>query len=708
MDILTYGLLNKKVEEAKNVSGEKITEAVNTYLDENPPTTGATAEQAAQINKNVADIDGLKGNLDDETTRATNRENEIESLFTMPTQEAVNNWLNDHPEATTTVQDHSLTFDKMAIGTLGYFTPEMFGAVGDGVADDGQSIKQAILNAGENGIIYLGDDKIYNIGSNEFTLLNGQKVIGGGTLYQPIEHICKTIITTSGNNIINGITIKGCYSTDTDSSKNTAILLKGDNIIVKNCVIDGKGNGFWGDNTYGNNTIIENNKILFTIRGIYICRNIENIENRITGLIIKNNYIAYKSGYSGVDIDNTRGCIIAGCKGALVEGNTILGAPMSFGIQNLPTTDVAFVNNMCDVYVSMVGDTLLCSNNIIDIRLRPSEHCEYSWDDGSFPGIEIAGNNIVVSNNEIYGVKMALSTYSTIGHYRENSIIGNSIKNCERGLYLRGCSEISINGNIITDCKASITICNADEINNISYDVNICNNIIKDISTMNTSGAIVLFGVKDVIISNNTIQSVGYCLNFGLGGFFVINVDINNNSFKSLSGTVFNFTGYYENEIFFENNSIYYKAYDSISRKAHIGFRDYVYPIYVYPDKGTWKKGELLQIDSDTYQLMRITKRGTFGNVSNTLGNTCKISTVADSNIAIVDAFTATILTEGQIVNIQNGDQDIAIAKIEYEYNDRNIIIGGTVTLEKNATITVNNANVSYSNPTFKILYIKD
>ena len=34
MDILTYGSLNKKVEEAKNVSGEKITESVNNYLDE--------------------------------------------------------------------------------------------------------------------------------------------------------------------------------------------------------------------------------------------------------------------------------------------------------------------------------------------------------------------------------------------------------------------------------------------------------------------------------------------------------------------------------------------------------------------------------------------------------------------------------------------------------------------------------------------------
>ena len=47
MDVLTYGLLNKKVEEAKNVSGEKITEAVNMYLDENPvqPVDIATVQE---------------------------------------------------------------------------------------------------------------------------------------------------------------------------------------------------------------------------------------------------------------------------------------------------------------------------------------------------------------------------------------------------------------------------------------------------------------------------------------------------------------------------------------------------------------------------------------------------------------------------------------------------------------------------------------
>ena len=63
LDVLTYGLLNKKVEEAKNVSGEKITAAVNTYLNENPVAPGATSEQAAQIQDNTNKITELKSDL---------------------------------------------------------------------------------------------------------------------------------------------------------------------------------------------------------------------------------------------------------------------------------------------------------------------------------------------------------------------------------------------------------------------------------------------------------------------------------------------------------------------------------------------------------------------------------------------------------------------------------------------------------------------
>ena len=63
MDLVTYAVLNKKIDAIGNIPDEKITEAVNTYLDENPPVTGATAEQVAQIDKNVADIGELKGDF---------------------------------------------------------------------------------------------------------------------------------------------------------------------------------------------------------------------------------------------------------------------------------------------------------------------------------------------------------------------------------------------------------------------------------------------------------------------------------------------------------------------------------------------------------------------------------------------------------------------------------------------------------------------
>lgn len=66
MDSIIFGMLkklNKKVDAIGNIPDEKIIEAVNTYLDENPVAPGATSEQAKQIQDNTNKIGELKDDL---------------------------------------------------------------------------------------------------------------------------------------------------------------------------------------------------------------------------------------------------------------------------------------------------------------------------------------------------------------------------------------------------------------------------------------------------------------------------------------------------------------------------------------------------------------------------------------------------------------------------------------------------------------------
>lgn len=81
------------------------------------------------------------------------------------TAQAVSDWLDAHPEATTTVEDGSLVLNKFKLGELPFVTPEMYGAKGDGIVDDTEAWQSAV----DSGFNVRATKKSYKCGKIEVT-----------------------------------------------------------------------------------------------------------------------------------------------------------------------------------------------------------------------------------------------------------------------------------------------------------------------------------------------------------------------------------------------------------------------------------------------------------------------------------------------------------------------------------------------------------
>lgn len=148
------------------ISPEEIKAAVNEYLEKNPVLPGATTEQAQQIEQNKTDVASLKeetsslkediGNVKAELPNVgkvksvNGKQGDViitsEDIGYSAPEETIDNtvkkWLNDHPEATTTVQDGAITLNKLSKNAVKDTIDMSYGQISTPmvsfVTDDGQ------------------------------------------------------------------------------------------------------------------------------------------------------------------------------------------------------------------------------------------------------------------------------------------------------------------------------------------------------------------------------------------------------------------------------------------------------------------------------------------------------------------------------------------------------------------------------------------
>lgn len=131
---------------------------------------------------------------------------------------AVDDWLDDHPEATTTVEDGSITRVKIADDVMDFVTPEMFGAVGDGETDDSEAVQDA-CDAGY--AVYFASDKTYYLAST-VTIDHDCHLFGG-------ENTTIKTKTPSGGTVNNGFEIIGTLKKTTTLTSDYSSKGSGDN-----------------------------------------------------------------------------------------------------------------------------------------------------------------------------------------------------------------------------------------------------------------------------------------------------------------------------------------------------------------------------------------------------------------------------------------------------------------------------------------------
>ena len=303
--------------------------------------------------------------------------------------ERVDEWLTAHPEATTTVQDHSLDYNKMVLGTLGFVIPEFFGAVGDGVQDDTAAFTAAFNFANDNNIPLYLLNKTYSAKNITATRMPSLHGVDGSAL-----EVGNRSFLYSDDFVLDNITFISDFAVDKTGSITSFLRpdkLNTDHVYINNV----KFNALNADDTKRGYIFIRLACDAVNINDLVI-------NGAWNGIIFNNNANISPETYI---FDNITGYNVQTLID--IEGY-VNSSDMSGNIKNVSINNVTLINTTEQGanYTRIVGSDCLLISNVENFNI--SNICSINAAERGLYGVNLkAGSisNVIVKGSE--GVKIA-------------------------------------------------------------------------------------------------------------------------------------------------------------------------------------------------------------------------------------------------------------------------------------------------------------
>ena len=416
--------------------------------------------------------------LNAEVARATAEEERIEALFSAPTQEAVNTWLNAHPEATTTVQDGAVT------------RPKLHSTIQHGINENdywfsGTSADfLTLVSSGTYQNIYLDPSLVLSFSDN-INVADNVHIYGNGATIKRANGFTDMLFVLNDNSEIHNVVVDGNKDNVTNGTweRTVDVHVSGDNVMIDNIVLQ---NGCEGIMVVGSDCTIQNCSITNCRgNGIHL--------GEAYRTIIKHNYIANTNLDNGQNgYNNGIGCIYF-CRAVydtVIDGNYLYNGRC--GIDGLNVNGNGSVDNV---------NVKIVNNTIVDPRVSVIRGVyQASGDDLSAMEIVISCNTFKnTTQNEV--TLLIANTLSTTARSRMRLLICDNLFETVK-LQIMNCIGAVISNNIICDS------------NNVgAIHLKYCEKCLISGNTTDTGGqGMALESAKDTVIDGNSIIAGSYPL----------------------------------------------------------------------------------------------------------------------------------------------------------------------------------------------------